>query len=96
MKTEEELNKETERDYESIWKPLLQTNGKWDDKKIRNEMLDLIFVLNQVSEVYCSLTGGKLSKPMYYAKTIIDAYEDQLQEDLQNYKEDIIDVIRKY
>ena len=67
------------KEWESFWKPLLMTKGKFDEKKIIAEMHDLVFIYKQVSEVYCAITGNKLSKPMYYAKTIISEYEEQLQ-----------------
>lgn len=71
---------EFDKEFLEFWKPLLQTNGKWDEKKIKNELSDLVFIYEQVDEVYCALTGGKLSKPMYYANTIITEYEQQLSD----------------
>ena len=72
------MNSETEKDYEENWKPLLMTDGVFDSVKIKNEMTDLIFIFNQVSKVYDRITGGLLSKPNYYADTIIEQYEDQI------------------
>ena len=65
--------------WTEYWRPLLVTDGVLDDVKIENEMHDLVFIYQQVSEVYEAVTGGNLSKPMYYAKTIIDLYHEQLQ-----------------
>lgn len=62
------------------WKPLLQTNGDWDEEKIKNEMHDLVFVLDQVGKIYIELTGGLLSKPMYYAETILQQNEQRIQD----------------
>jgi len=60
-----------EKAWQETWRPLLFTDGKLDEAKIENEMHDLVFVLRQVSEVYEHITGGKLSKEMYFADTII-------------------------
>ena len=70
---------EQAEDYETNWKPLLMTDGVFDEVKIRNEMTDLIFVYSQVSKVYMVLTGGNLSKPMYFADVIISLHNDEIQ-----------------
>lgn len=68
----------TDTEVEEYWLPLLKTDGEWDEQKIKNELHDLVFVLKQVSEVYEHITGGKLSKPMYYAEVIIAQHDDAL------------------
>lgn len=90
-----------------FWKPLLQTKGKWSERKIRNEIHDLDFVFEQVGRVYMALTGGKLSKPSYYADTIIQEHEqactdavteyrDMLLEDCKDMtKEEIIEYVKE-
>lgn len=85
------FNKEWDNDYEEFWKPLLQTDGKWDEQKIKNEMHDLCCVLDQVSEVYCHITGGLLSKPMYYADVIKAKYDDQITEAYEEGYQDALD-----
>ena len=83
---------EQEQEWEEYWKPLLYTNKKLDIDKIKNEMMDLIFIYQQVAEVYCHITGGLLSKPNYYAKTIIDEYDNQIN---KAYEEGIKDKLNK-
>jgi len=74
--SERNMEKEKwEKKYNEFWKPLLTTRGKFDEKKIKNELHDLDFVLEQIGEIYCSLTGGRLSKPMYEAKTILGEHD---------------------
>ena len=70
---------DAERDFNEIWKPLLYTDGSLDLKKIEAEMSDLIFVHEQISRVYDHITGGLLSKEMYYADVVIDQYNDEIQ-----------------
>ena len=67
-----------EKEFKKFWKPLLKTKGKWDEKKISNELQDLVFIFEQIGEVYCHITGGLLSKPMYYSNTIISHYDDEI------------------
>jgi hypothetical protein len=86
----EELMSEWKFDWK-YWKDLLQTNGKWSERKIRNEMHDLAFVMENVGKVYMALTGEKLSKPMYYAETIITAHEDACMEAVNQYRDMLLD-----
>ena len=72
------MNKEWNKEWKTFWKPLLLVSGKFNEKKIKNEIHDLAFVYKQVGKVYCVVTGNKLSKPMYYANTIIAEYEEQI------------------
>ena len=76
---ENQVRERAEEDFDKTWKPLLFTKGKLDIEKIKNEMLDLIFIYEQVGIVYCELTGNALSKPTYYAKTIIDFHNEECQ-----------------
>ena len=75
--------KQFDKKFDEFWKPLLQTNGEWDEKKIKNELHDLDFVAEQVGYIYSYLTGGLLSKPMHHAGTILAEFEDKfiLRED---------------
>jgi hypothetical protein len=84
-----DINREKETEdkwakaWEKTWKPLIYTDGKLDEQKIKNEMHDLWFIYEQVSLIYSELTGGMLSKPMYYADQII-GFHDQKIEDSYN------------
>lgn len=75
----DEIEKYLQKEIQDYWLPLLKTNGEFDEQKIKNELRDLLFIYEQVGEVYCTITGNILSKPMYYADTIIEVYEEQLQ-----------------
>ncbi len=79
-----------EERFKTFWKPLLKTNGKWDEKKISDELHDLVFIYEQVGEVYCHLTGNLLSKPMYYAGTIITAHDDLVTELVEDEIEELL------
>lgn len=67
--------------WTEFWLPLLQgTDGRPSLEKIKDELCDFYFVMQQVPKVYCHITGDLLSKLMYRAETIIEAadkhYED--------------------
>jgi hypothetical protein len=86
MKTEQTIESDLKTDIDNYWLPLLKTDGQWDEQKIRNEMHDLVFIYEQISEVYGCITGGRLSKPMYYARVITDEVERRLTEALEPYE----------
>ena len=50
-----------EETYEKDWKPLLYTNGVLDEEKVKNEMIDLIYIYEQACKIYPIITGGRLS-----------------------------------
>lgn len=79
----EPLSEENIKNFNENWRELLQTDGVWDEDKIMREITDLSFVLEQVGEVYCYITGNKLSKPMYYAKEITTAFDDEVENQVQ-------------
>ena len=72
----DENNKNWDKKFKEFWKPLLTIDGKYDEQKIKNEMHDLDFATDQISELYMELTGGRLSKPMYYAQTILQEHNE--------------------
>ncbi len=45
-------------------------------EKIERELHDYYFVMEQVPEVYCHVTGNMLSKCNYYASCVISAADD--------------------
>ena len=94
--------------FNKYWKPLLQTKGQWNEQKIKNELHDLDFVVEQVGTIYYELTGGLLSKPMYYAQTILSEHNERFldkgitQDDIKMFikdsksKEDLAESLEDY
>jgi hypothetical protein len=52
-------------------------------EEIKNELTDYHFVLSQVPIVYEELTGGRMSKPNYYASDVIAQARSVQEEDTQ-------------
>lgn len=86
--TKQEIEKEIDEELESYWLPLLKTKGMWDEQKIKNELHDLLFIYKQVAETYEYITGGQLSKAMYYADVIKTKYDDEVNDSYLNGKRD--------
>lgn len=65
-----------DKKVKDFWKDLIYTKGKLDEKKVMNELSDFYYIMEQVPKVYCAVTGGRLSKLMYPADTVIGIFED--------------------
>ena len=55
---------------------------------LANELRDLNFVTSQVTEVYCEITGNRMSKPNYYASDVLSVYEDVMTERIEQEREE--------
>ena len=76
-------DKEVERVWNDFWKPLVTKEGYGVSLDlIKRELFDFYKMLDNVPKVYNAVTGGLLSKPNYDAGTVISAYEDHLNEQI--------------
>ncbi len=83
MTESEKIDAEFDEDWKN-WKECMKDeNGSWNAEKIKAEFRDLWFIYKQVGKVYMRLTGGMLSKPMYYADTIITQHEQEVTDSYQ-------------
>lgn len=62
---------------DTFWSTMVYPEG-FTAEQVRGELADFHFMMEQVSEIYMALTGGKLSKQMYYAGTILSLMEDRI------------------
>ena len=88
-------NERNEMNIESykFWKEIIYKDGKLDIKQILKELDDYFFILEEVPKVYLTVTNGILSKPNYYASTIISFLEDNYY-DKSTTREDVKEMIR--
>ncbi len=61
-----------------FWEPILIKDGVLDMEQLKKELTDWYYVMGEVPKVYCAVTGDLLSKVMYPAETVIEAFEDYL------------------
>ena len=79
-----DMNK-VEKIYNEFWKPIIEENGTVNLKQVKKELYDFYMVINEVSKVYCIITGSQVSKPLTSADTVIalaDEYYDTIYQDL--------------
>lgn len=65
--------------YKDFWKEIVTTDGKLDLEKVKAELFDYSFMLEQVPKVYCEVTGNSISKPNTYADSVISCFNDHIQ-----------------
>lgn len=83
----------------NFWHGIVCTeNGKLDVEQVKKELHDFYFIMQQVPLVYDHVTGGAMSKVMYYAKDVNREHDDhvtvlvenetaELQEEITRLKE---------
>lgn len=65
-----------EKTWNEFWKDIVcNEDGSINVEQVKKELSDYYFILEQVPKVYTHITNGLLSKPNYYAKTVIDEFE---------------------
>jgi len=67
--------KDVNKDYEEFWKDLVEKDGVVDMEAVKAELSDYHHVLQNVPEVYVAITGGRMSKPNYFARDVIAEFE---------------------
>lgn len=63
-----------------IYWPRVYGDRPLSPDEVAGELADYAHVLREVPKVYEAVTGGKLSKPNYFAQDVIAAFEDHLSE----------------
>lgn len=79
---------EWDKRFNNFWLPLISTGRQLDIEKIKAELHDFDFVIEQLPKVYSHITGGRLSKHMYEAATVISEHDEVCHEPCEeDYKE---------
>lgn len=66
-------------DSTEFWSKLVYPGGMTAEQ-VKAELDDFHFMMKQVPRVYMAVTGDRLSKPNYYAETVISEFEGFLQD----------------
>lgn len=79
----EEKNKDIDPFFEESWDfwkgIILNPDGSVNIDQLKKELGDYYFILDQLPKVYCHITGNTLSKPMYFASSVISAYDSEIE-----------------
>ncbi|MWV44827.1 hypothetical protein GRF59_14495 [Paenibacillus sp. HJL G12] len=77
--------------WEEDWKHCVTEGGALNLDQIQRELADYSFLLSQVPKVYEEVAG--LSKTHYFARSVIDKYEERVEERFLDYVNDFIESI---
>ena len=73
-------NYDVDQIYQDFWKEIIcDKYGNIDVEQVKNELCDYYKMLQEVPKVYCEVTGGILSKPLYDAETVLSFLEIDMQ-----------------
>lgn len=71
---------DVEKEWE-FWQTIIcNENGTIDIEQLKKELCDYSLMLGEVPYVYSEVTGGMLSKPHYYADTVIALFNEKYGE----------------
>jgi hypothetical protein len=62
-----------ERQWETLWKPLVTTNGRIDKAKLMTELADFSILMEEAGKVYHHVTGGQINTVRVMATDVINA-----------------------
>ena len=69
---------DVEEVYQDFWKKIIcDENGNVDVEQVKKELCDYYHMLQEVPRVYSEVTGGMLSKPLYYAQEVLDYFYEK-------------------
>ena len=92
------VNEEIEDAFNNFWANIiLNEDGSINMDQLKFELFDFLHVIENVPIVYCHVTGGQLSKPLYNADVVIgefnryveDLSEEHAKECLDDFKAEI-------
>lgn len=73
-------NESVDEVFESFWKDIVFRGGEWDLEQVKKELADFRMVMKEVSLVYDSITGGRISKITTRHEVVIEAAERHFEE----------------
>ena len=71
---------DVEEEWE-FWKDIVcNEDGTINVEQLKKELCDFSLMIGEVPKVYSAVTGGMLSKPHYYADTVISVFNERYGE----------------
>jgi hypothetical protein len=76
---------------DEFWDDILVKDGKIDIEQLKKELSDFYYIIQNVPEVYCEITGNRISKPYTEAAVVLDYYREYLNESIKEAFNDFIE-----
>lgn len=72
---------EVQNNYESFWKEIVENpDGTLNKEQVMRELHDFTKLIDNLSKIYCYISGNVVSKPMTHAEIVLQLFEEQLKE----------------
>lgn len=85
-------DKQVEDNWNENWKQILiKEDGSIDLDQLKRELMDFSDLMKNAREVYHIVSGYKLSYASYPASTVIDLFEEHMEEMYDQWEEDYKD-----
>ena len=86
---------EVEKVFKEFWHDIVcDDNGELILNQVKKELADFKIVMDNASEVYCTLTESRISKPNTLASAVIGVVRDLEEKSGREYLEDEIDALK--
>jgi hypothetical protein len=85
------LDEISEKLWNEFWKDIVTNeDGTINMEQLKLELSDFHFIMGEASKVYYGVTGGRMSKPTYFANDVISVSNDYHYESYHDSVKDII------
>lgn len=72
------MDNEVEKVWQEFWAEIVcNEDGSINMEQVKEELCAFHFMINEVPKVYCEVTGGLLSKPNYYAESVLSVFRER-------------------
>ena len=81
--------------YNDFWKPILFSDGMdgmIDVDQLKKELYDFWVLMDNVSKVYCHVTGNQISKPLTDVDVVISVVDEYYNEICLEHIEDMKEI----
>jgi hypothetical protein len=74
-----------EKEYNSFWKAIVENDdGSLNKEQVMKELSDFSVMINNLTDLYCYISGNACSKAMVPAKKVLSLYEANLEASTDN------------
>ena len=91
------MSKQTSVDqvWSDFWKPILFSDGMIDVDQLKKELFDFSTLMDNVSKVYCHVTGNQSSKPLTDPDVVCSLADEYYNEICLEHIEDMKEIKEK-
>ena len=72
------MDNEVEKVFQEFWAEIVcNEDGSINMEQVKKELSDFHFMIEEVPKVYSEVTDGMLSKPNYYAESVLSVFRER-------------------